>query len=911
MLSKRRRRKLKKMLTGPVCICGFIFLPLAEVSAYADTEPTVLEEARQHALMDERFDDDLALTFDAEKLTRIESNVLLQGEVVVRYNDVVIYADTAIVNQASRDIEAIGRVRFYDRDIKEMDLDLWEYENLQKNPDNLVEHLGITTLPTGAKKIRARVSRLRYAWESDHIIGNLTTGMMQAKNFYSHNDHRFFVRGEYAERSPGGRLTVKKADVSTCNHFLGCTEHYCLSAGMARLTPNRKDFDANLDKETLQQVKNYRKYWITLSDNIFAKIYDVPVFWFPALALPPLEEIPKWIRIGGGYSSDFGVYGHFSKRFQYPENPDFYAYTQPGFSFFTKRGFGISDETVVKTDNSWTQISAFGVLDRHPNGVNDWQKRRHRDFSRFDIPKERYELRLEHVTHVTPRLDIRGRFNALSDINFLEEFYPSRRNSDALSSFFSLDYQFERFIPSLYVRARPNNWSPETLSLPEMRIDLPRQHLLGGLYYQGQNSVNWLHMKWRNFDYGASGSLPNTNFEDPKKYDSFRWDMLHMFHYPIRLDWLNIIPRAGIRLTAYSETSKTAVSDHDLQYYKWSQQPDMSMSLANYVFQDGVVPTYARLYDDKGGAKLRVLGELGLEMNTKISRTWNHVKNAFWELDGLRHVFVPYLNYNYNPPSNVKPQNIYFFDEIDRYYGEQHFVRLGFQNRLQTRRGPFYDERIHDWLSLEAYFDIHIQDPKRYGHFGDLGAILNFNPFPNLKLTSAILFNPSCNDNSYYGTIRQGKIQKRVGFGGKFLSAWNTRLSYEFMKDFRIFGAFNFQNNYYQRSQYSMGSSLTSVISGTEFSNQYFRYQEIRGGLEFPIPIDDRTFGALEVAYDIESALLRDARVRLTRNFHCWDVSLEAASRERRNYWGGKRRSNEVMLTIGLSALPEAKFTLR
>lgn len=911
MLGKRQRRRLRKMLTGPICICGLLFVPWAFVNgaekvslSQAEKETKASKDKEQFASM---LSDDIET--HADDVTMISGNVVARGNVRILYGDFMITCDSALITVASKDIEAIGNVRFSSREVREENLDLWQFEDLQRNVDVLAEHIGSTALPNGGRKMRVRVTRMRYAWEADHVIGNLQTGAMNAKNFYSQADNVYFVRGQYAERSPGGKVTVKGVDLSTCPHFADHEEHFSLSAGEATLTPNRKDFQYGpLNKEGRQEMANYEKYWVTLSDNIFLNVWKTPIFWFPALALPPAEELPRYLRIAGGYNSDMGMQFLISKRFMLSNDP--YFYTQPTFAYYSKRGFGIGDETALKTENSWTQLSVFGILDKNPNGVRGWQKDFHESYQRFDIPRDRYELRLEHVHHITPRLDIRGRVDALSDINFLQDYYDERNNSDNIATFFSSDYQLERFIPSIYVRPKINKFTAETESLPEIRLDIPRQHIVAGLYYQGQNSIDWLTMKWRDFSYPAGGTYPNTELQNPSEYKSFRWDTLQMFNYPLRFDWLNFIPRAGVRLTYYENTSKTKVSMHDLQYYKWSQMPDYSGTLLNDLFGRDVIPAYANLYDNQGGGKLRVLGELGFEANTKVSRSWDSVKNAFWELDGIRHVFVPYVNYNYNPPTNLRPENIYFFDELDR-YDAQNFVRLGARNTLQTRRGPYYREEIHDWLSMENYFDIHIQDPQGFGKMGDIGTMLKFNPFPELQFTSDLLLNPSCGDNSYYSTMREGKLVPEPGIAANFISAWNNKLSYEFMEDYRIFGAFDFQNNYYQRTMYSMGSALSQVVSGMEFPNQYLRYQQVKAGLEFPIPFDERMVGAVEVAYDLEAALLRDARFRLTRNFHCWDVTLEAGSRNRRNYYGKTYSSNDVTLSIGLTALPSAKFRLK
>ena len=43
---------------------------------------------------------------------------------------------------------------------------------------------------------------------------------------------------------------------------------------------------------------------------------------------------------------------------------------------------------------------------------------------KFD--SNRYDLWVSHVNHLTPRLDVRGRFEKLSDIEFLHDFFRKR-----------------------------------------------------------------------------------------------------------------------------------------------------------------------------------------------------------------------------------------------------------------------------------------------------------------------------------------------------------------------------------------------------------------------------------------------------------------------------------------------------
>ncbi len=883
------------LLRSFVAIIGFFGVVLCVQSADL---PPADEMDLQRSKLAEFIQDDLEP--HADRLEVVGNNAILKGNVRVLYQNFMVLCDTAIINTMSKDIEAMGNVRFFAREVLTQDMDYWRYDELTKTPDIQVEHIGMTTMPSGATKMRVRIVKMRLDWQSDHVIGNLETGTMAAKNFYCAADRKYFVRGESAERSPKGKIELKNAQVSTCPHFAVGEEHFALDAGHMVLTPN-SDFEG-LDENARRQAMSVRRYWIFLDDNIYLKLFDYPVFWLPMLLLPPVEDLQKYVTINVGYTKQVGFQLLFGKRFQLSNDPE--IYTKPLVAYFSKRGWGVGDETVIRTDESWTQITAFGMYDREQNGYEDWQRNHHSMYERNAIHKERYLLRIENVTHITPRLDFRGRLEAISDVSFIGEYFNNRVQEEAQATFVNLDYQFERFIPSLYARPRVNTYMAENQNFPEFRIDIPRNHVIGGLYYQGQNSVNVLYNRWRDYAYQRVGNINGvlTNIETPETYNAFRWDTLHMFNYPLKAGWLNLIPRAGVRLTYYNRSSEEAVDARDLQCYKWTQNPYTS----NTVFQSLIDHGFTDFgsYDDRGGQRFRILGEFGLEANTKISRSWTNVKNAFWELDGLRHVFIPYINFTSNPVANVKPDNLYFFDEVDR-YGPQQYLRIGARNTLSTRRGPYYREEIREWFSMENYFDLNLYNKDNYGSMGNFGTVLAFTPFEKLKVTSKLLM--MMGGNGSYGGIHKGEIS-----GGtlKALGAFYNNIRYQLMDDLIVNFGYNFQNNYYQTPFYSMGSSFTEVLSGRIFPNQYYRTNEIRGGFEFRVPYDDLTTIGAEIAYDVQARLLRDAQLRIRRNFHCWDATLSVGRVQTRNVYGRQYNDTNISFSIGLSPDPGAPIKL-
>ena len=426
--------------------------------------------------------------------------------------------------------------------------------------------------------------------------------------------------------------------------------------------------------------------------------------------------------------------------------------------WYEKRGVGYGLSSDFMTPESATEFSFYGIYDR--NQYEYWDHTllpEDPDYklnnSRLSIPHYRYEVRTNNMTHLTNRLDFRMQIDLISDYQYLRDYFPERfRTEYEPPTYASLEYQADRFTASAYMTLRINDFNSTVERLPELRLDFQRQELFANFYYQGEMSLTPLFMRWRRFDrdmedlWGSRSRryMPDKDIWDLWNYNTLRFDSLHMLYYPMKIWNINIIPRTGIRLTAYSRTSEREITEDDLS----------TMFMADEV--EGIPWGYrVTNYDSKGGSKFRVVGELGVEVNTKFYHAWQDVKNAFWGLDGLRHVIVPYVNYTYIPRPTVNADNLYYFDEIDRIQ-EQHFVRTGIVNRLQTRRNG----QIHEWLSMEQYWDFFIHDSNRFNHIGDLGTILKFRPFEGLTLSAELLLDIGVN-NDHDHTVTRGN--KDVG----------------------------------------------------------------------------------------------------------------------------------------------------
>ncbi len=718
----------------------------------------------------------------------IGQNLIVKGHVVIHWMNMQITADSASVNLDTNDIEAVGNVTFISRVTQEQTVSLDEYQKLVQDPYQMVELVKYQFTPTGQMHVLVKITYNHIVLKTDRASLNLNNGTVQIKDFIG-KFGASYVSGKKAERTFDGKFSLYDSKVTTCNYLLDHHDHYAVFSRKAVLSPR----EAN--RGILNYNADHGDHSI-LAYNSFLEIYGIPVFWFPIL-YKPMDVSTFGGLIEFGSTSSWGQYIRTSKNFQIMDDP--YLNVNLMLDYYSRRGIGYGINTDLITAESSTELFFYGINDRNPYRYfdRDYNEAIHdkwyRANSRLALHEYRYEFKFANLTHITPRLDFRAQVDVISDFNFLRDYFNERYSQSVEPpTYASLEYQMERMTASLYSTVRVNDFFTTVERMPQLMAGFPRQELFGGLYYQGETSFDYLEMDWRHFDYPSIRNF-DTSLRD---YHSARLDSLHMFYYPLKWKNINFIPRAGFRLTAYSNSSKTPVSYSDLT----------AMFLDNTITGQ---PEYEIVnhYDNRGGSKFRVAGEVGMEINTKFYKTWQNVRNAYWELDGLRHVMVPYINYTYIPSPTVNREYLYYFDDIDR-IDEQNFVRLGAVNRIQTRR----NNQIQEIFSIETFWDYFFYRESDFNHIGDLGVILHFSPMSKLTFNTSALFDlGQCDSDHKYGPTRNGRFAGRPGLKWKYINRLYSDVQYAFAPGWRAYAAYQYSDLYNQRSAYSMGSSLTQI----------------------------------------------------------------------------------------------------
>ena len=885
----------------------------------------------------------------ADSYEYVGSNLIARGHVVIHSKSIRVTGDSAVINLKNGDAEVKGNVHFKTVNTLHKIVDFQEYRELVSDPAVKVEVKGQTTTPQGRRKLKVFLTTNSSLIEADRVSGNMNTGHFFFRNF-TLKGVDLFVSGELAERYVDGSIKIHRAKVSTCEYLLDSNSHYAIGANQMLLTPR----EAN--RGLFNQTGDYGDYSI-FATNTFLYLWNTPVFWFPAL-YKPRDFSSFGGRFEFGKDSDWGWYFKVRKEFELLEKP---ATVKGGIllDFYEDRGFGYGASLDILTPESSTEIFAYSIRDRNPytlweedfgenpkvynndNPISDkeWVALR----SRIFIPKNRYEFRMANLTHFTPRLSFRGQVDLISDYNFLEEYFPARYYRDVQPpTFAALDYQGDSFSVLAQTAVKVNSFDLTMERLPEVRFDIFRQELFKNLYYQSQTTAGYYRMNWRDFDLkrwenpnltpamlAGFADYPNNSrkilsaynnekitrdqaviglwmdspwqlggyLAEAENYESFRFDTLHSFYYPIRLfDAVNFIPRFAARLTAYSRSSKRKVDLDGLN----------SMIKANNLDRWPATDLQVVNYDNKGGSRVRFAMELGAELNTKFYRTWQTPKSAFFKIDGLRHVIVPYINYTFIPKPTENYKHLYYFDDVDL-ITRQNFFRFGLINRLQTRDGS----QVREYFSLENYWDFHFHRDFGFNNVGDFTTILSFTPTENFSLKSTLVMDVGKNNEHDYQVYRGSRNAGRPGLDSDLINYWSTSLSYKFSEDWKIEASYSYCDNYYQRPAYSMASTLANSAAMTNFPTSFERYQVATLKIDFPTYIDKRLKGRFGIRYDIDEGLIDNFDLTLRRDFHCWYLEVSAGAEFSRNYASEREWEAYVGFAMGLTAMPGASIGAR
>jgi len=535
-------------------------------------------------------------------------------------------------------------------------------------------HFNPTTKEATAKG-NVRLYMLGQIYRGDLLTYNFRTKKILSEKF-RFLDGKMMVEGQSINTPEIGHYEIDSGNYSTDNRE---SPGWKVKASSVSLYPQDK----------------------TIVENSVGYFGDVPFFWFPYL-VQYQRDTHSSVDATFGSVTRLGIYAMGTYRFALTDK----LKGEVNVDYYSRRGWaggaGASYETPQKgSDHPLTSVNLRGWY------IND------RGYQIYDgdterpaasaPPRGRYWFPYSHNTTIlkggnrvdadrvaafdTPSLSSRSRINVMSDAYVTQDFFADDYIRDQQpNTFLDAMYQDPNFTVTANARTQINNLFQTQQQKPSAKIEFKRQSIPGtydqeellqnpdanpGIAYEGESSVSYLGTQWN-------------QVANQTDYTAIRYDSYHQLLYPRQyFGWLNFTPRAGIRGTVYTRSNLAPGN---------SVQNTASGSGYN-------IGNNANLADT---SLFRYVFNLGTDLSYKTYATWEDVKNKAWGIDGLRHVFEPFVRFTYVPRPNVRatdfagfdnrvnsplaqPLNPTLYNSIDS-IDQLLVVRPGIINRVMTKR---------------------------------------------------------------------------------------------------------------------------------------------------------------------------------------------------------------------------------
>ena len=628
----------------------------------------------------------------------------------------------------------------------------------------------------------------------------------------------------------------------------------------------------------------------TIVENSVAYFGDVPFFWFPYL-VQYQRDTHSSVDLSGGSVTRLGMYALGAYRFAITDK----LKGEINVDYYSRRGWagGAAASYVTPgkgTEHPLTEVSLRGwyINDRGYQIYDDTAQRPTNSLP----PRGRYWFPYSHNTTIlqggnrvdadrapsfdTPALSTRSHINVLSDAYVTQDFFADDYIRDQQpNTYLDAMYQDPNFTVTANARTQINNLFQTQQQKPSAKIEFKRQFIPGtydpealahdpdgnpGLAYEGESSVGYLATQWN-------------QVANQTDYTAIRYDTYHQLLYPRQyFGWLNLTPRAGIRGTIYTRSNLAP-----------GNVTQNTASGAGYNIGNN-----AELADT---SLFRYVFNLGTDLSYKTYATWTEIKNKAWAIDGLRHVFEPFVQFTYVPRPNVRPTEFAGFDNrvnsplaqplnptlynsIDS-IDQLLVVRPGVMNRVLTQRdGQPYE--LANWKIYGDYQPVRPTLPGLNTALAELPETVN-SDFPQLYNELNLMPVPWWTATLGASTAISGNGFNSLNLGSRWqiIPALELGLGYSFLEQFAYVDALNNQ---------VLTNTQTQVING----NANYR-------------LNESWFFNAGVTYSMNPGLLQQVGFGIYRDIGAWVLGASVGNRQNQ----GTPSDFIALATLTLKAFPE------
>ena len=612
----------------------------------------------------------------------------------------------------------------------------------------------------------------------------------------------FRVIAEKATRLGDGSYELYDVKVTTCTNDESIL-HYYVKAKQAYFLPEQ---------------------YVILKDATF-RFHNAPLFYFPTVKKSLVDHF-GW-RFIPGYESDWGGYLLSTYRRQiadlggpFHDSVD----SETHIDYRTERGFALGEDIGWHLGDNETggghygRIGFYGIFDDNPMDEDYDRDPRH------DVAEDfRYRAAFSLNSALAEADSLAIRTSYLSDSYVLPDFYEDEykrlRQPDSFATYTHTDTGWSAGIG---VYHRMNKFYDAVNRMPDAWVDVLNTQIgETPFYYESQTQGGVLQREFA--DYG------NSTNEVADSYDALRIDSRHAIYLPEKVfGFLSLVPRAVYRGTYYGTTREA----REIEEF------------------DGTNTVVSTVYEE-AGAKLRNLFELGLETSFKAYGIYED------DFGRIRHVVEPYANYTLIPEPNVRPDELYKFDNVDR-LDKANFVKFGLRQYLQRKVDGSTVNRIY----ADVYGIYDIEDSDDESGLRTIGLESEFLPTESIRaeLDATYDAQESEIDNvDFWITLWQGD---RWEAGGEFYYRPDICAQYA--------GAIavNFTEHW--------GAKIYA-----RYDSELSRLEQISGYLQYNLDcISFRLRGSYEPAFTRDDGTEREAKIRVS--FYTWLRAFPEKRYERR-----------------------------
>jgi len=291
------------------------------------------------------------------------------------------------------------------------------------------------------------------------------------------------------------------------------------------------------------------------------------------------------------------------------------------------------------------------------------------------IPENRQRLNFTWQATPYTNLNVKALVNYQSDPLVLHDFFEGEYTANPQPyTFVEANKYRENWSFDVLTTPRVNNFFDQVERLPDLKLTGFRQQLFGTpVYYESESSAGYYRQVYaatnQTLFTNVNGTLPD--------YSAARADTFQQVLVPWKFfDWLNVTPSVGGRFTYYSQAGGPGGTNDET---------------------------------------VRTVFNTGVETSFKASRLWAGATNSLFDIDGLRHVIEPSVNYVFVPDPSAPPSQLPQFDSelpgleilpiqfpdynnIDS-IDSRNVMRFGLRNTLQTKRDGQLDKLL-DWTLM-------------------------------------------------------------------------------------------------------------------------------------------------------------------------------------------------------------------